>query len=403
MASKQLLGFDVLQAAKSRISKVFDDFPNIYISFSGGKDSSVLTHLVMSEAIRRNRKVAVLFIDLEAQYRLTIEHVSDIFQAYKANIEPYWVALPLSLRNAVSQYQPQWQCWDPDEKDVWVRLPPEGAITDNSYFPFFERGMEFEEFVEEFGAWYGAGDLTACFVGIRCTESLNRQRAILSQKKQRYGDYAWTTWKGRTLYNAYPLYDWNTRDIWVYNGKYSASYNKLYDLMHKAGLSIHQQRICQPYGDDQRKGLWLFHLIEPFTWSKIVARVNGANQGSLYARESGNITGNIKVSKPDSHTWESFAELLIESMPDKTAEHYRNKIAVFLKWYSDRGYPNGIPDEAAPSDEAAKKVPSWRRICKMLLRNDYWGKGLSFTQHKSAAYQKYLKLMKRRRREWGIM
>lgn len=30
--------------------------------------------------------------------------------------------------------------------------------------------------------------------------------------------------------------------------------NRLYDLMHQAGLTIHQQRICQPYGDDQRKG-----------------------------------------------------------------------------------------------------------------------------------------------------
>ena len=52
--------------------------------------------------------------------------------------------------------------------------------------------------------------------------------------------------------------------------------------MHKAGLTIHQQRICQPYGDDQRRGLWLFHLIEPITWAKVVARVNGANSGALY-------------------------------------------------------------------------------------------------------------------------
>lgn len=171
--------------------------------------------------------------------------------------------------------------------------------------------------------------------------------------------------------------------------------------MHKAGLSVHQQRICQPYGDDQRKGLWLFHLIEPDTWSKIVARVNGANGGALYAQESGNILGNIKIAKPPGHTWESFALMLVESMPGLTQEHFRNKIAVFLKWYEDRGYPNGIPDEAPSKDEASKQVPSWRRICKSLLRNDYWCKGLSFSQTKSDAYEKYKKVMKRRRQKWG--
>lgn len=62
----------------------------------------------------------------------------------------------------------------------------------------------------------------------------------------------------------------------------------------------------------------------------------------------------------------------------------------------------GIPDEAAYEMEAARKAPSWRRVCKSLLRNDYWGKGMGFSQHKSDAYQKYLDLMKRRREAWGV-
>ena len=174
--------------------------------------------------------------------------------------------------------------------------------------------------------------------------------------------------------------------------------------MHGAGLSIHQMRICQPYGDDQRKGLWLFHIIEPETWARVVARVNGANQGALYVQETGNIMGNIKIKKPEGHTWESFAKLLLASMPEKTQEHFENKIAVFIHWWEMRGYDrSGIPDEAGVNDEADKKVPSWRRICKALLRNDYWCKGLSFTQTKSDAYQKYMKIMKKRRQAWRLM
>ena len=41
---------NVLEAAKERISWAFDTFPKIYCSFSGGKDSTVMTHLVMEEA-----------------------------------------------------------------------------------------------------------------------------------------------------------------------------------------------------------------------------------------------------------------------------------------------------------------------------------------------------------------
>lgn len=397
--SKKYLDIDVLTAAEQRIAWTFDTFTKIYISFSGGKDSSVMLHLVMDEAIKRGRKVGVLFVDLEAQYKLTINHIQDMLNLYKSNIDPYWVSLPIALRNAVSQFEPKWTCWG-DGVD-WVRQPPKIAITDRAYFPFYYYDMEFEEFVPEFGRWYGDGQLTACFVGIRADESLNRYRTIV-RDKSKYEDKGFTTWCGQGLYNVYPIYDWRTEDIWTYNSKYNKPYNRLYDLMHQAGLSIHQQRICQPYGDDQRKGLWLYQVIEPETWGRVVARVNGANQGALYAKDSGNILGNLKITLPEGHTWESFAKLILASMPDKSRIHFENKIAVFLKWYQDRGYPNGIPDYANPKDEASKNAPSWRRICKTLLRNDYWCKGLSFTQTKSESYEKYLQVMKRRRQKWGL-
>lgn len=397
--AKKSLGIDVLNAAQQRISKVFDDFPRIYLSFSGGKDSAVMMHLVMDEAIKRNRKVGVLFVDLEAQYKLTIEHVSEMFELYKDHIEAYWCALPLHMRNAVSQYEPQWVCWQPERKNDWVRQPHDIAITNESYFPFFRRAMEFEEFVPAFGHWYAKNELCACFVGIRSDESLNRYRTI-ARKKSTFEGIQWTTWCGDYLYNAYPIYDWKTADIWTYNGKFNKPYNKLYDRFHQAGLSISQARICQPYGDDQRKGLWLFHLIEPETWARIVARVNGANQGALYVQESGNILGYRGITKPPGITWKQFAERLLASMPEKTADNFKDKIAVFIKWYKDRGYPDGIPDEGPMTD---KSSPSWTRICKALLRNDYWCKGLSFTQHKTEAYEKYKKLMRRRRQEWKLI
>jgi predicted phosphoadenosine phosphosulfate sulfurtransferase len=393
------LGIDVLTATKERISKIFDTFPKIYLSYSGGKDSTVLLHLVMEEAKRRKRKIGLLFIDLEAQYKLTIEHIEASFKQYGLNIEPYWVALPIHLRNAVSQFEPQWVCWEPGREDDWVRTPPKYAITDQNKFPFYTYAMEFEEFVEYFGHWYGDGQLTCCIVGIRSDESLNRFRAVAGGST--FQDWKWSTWKSGSVYNAYPIYDWRTEDIWTYHGKNPEKpYNKLYDRMHRAGLSIHQARICQPYGDDQRRGLWLYHVIEPETWSRVVARVNGANQGALYAAESGNVLGRIKITKPEGHTWKSFALMLLESMPPPTREHYENKLSVFLNWYASRGYEGGnIPDEG-PLD---KSKPSWMRICKVLLKNDYWCKGLSFSPTNSTAYERYKAVMKKRKSKWSYL
>lgn len=398
---KKSLGKNVLEAAKERIEWTFDNFERVYLSFSAGKDSTVMLHLVAEEARKRKRKFAVLLVDLEGQYQFTIEHAEAMFEEYKDVAEPYWSCLPIALRNAVSVYEPKWTPWDKDRKDDWIRELPKLAISDEKYFDFFHKDMEFEEFVPLFGEWYAQGKECACLVGIRADESLNRFRTIASTSKTRKDDKQWTTLVTDNVYNVYPIYDWKTQDIWAYHGKNpSKRSNKLYDYMHKAGVPLAMQRICQPYGDDQRRGLWLFHLIEPQTWAKIVSRVNGANSGALYIQENGNINGYNKIQKPDGHTWKSFALMLINSMPPKTKEHYQNKILLFRRWWIARGYSPDIPDEATLDMEMKRDVPSWRRVCKSLLRNDYWCKGLGFSQHKSEAYHKYMDLMRRRKAEW---
>ena len=400
---KRPISISVLQASQDRIAWTFDTFERVYVSFSAGKDSTVMLHLVAAEARKRGRTFGVLMVDLEGQYALTIDHAVQCVKMYQDCVDLHWVCLPLHLRNAVSVYEPFWLCWDPAVKDAWIRTPPDLAIIDEAAFPFFKRGMEFEEFVPEFGEWYSQGKSCACLVGIRTDESLNRFRTIVQSKKITFDGKRWTSKVTENCWNVYPIYDWRSSDLWVYHSKNpSLPYNRLYDVMHKAGVPMGHMRICQPYGDDQRRGLWLFHLVEPQTWAKVVARVNGANGGALYVQEWGNINGYRGITKPAGHTWKSFAHLLVNSMPPKSRDHYRNKVLLFDKWWTDRGYPEGIPDEAAPEMEAARRAPSWRRVCKSLLRNDYWCKGLGFSQHKSEGYKKYLELMKKRRERWGI-
>lgn len=402
MATKIYNEKTVLQASKERIEKVFDSFERIYISFSGGKDSSAMSHLVLAEAKKRNRKVGFLIIDLEAQYNDTITHIHHMIELYSDYIDLHWVCAELLLRNAVSNYQPRWICWDEEKKDVWVRQKPEQAA-DLSQYDFYVPKMEFEEFMVIFGEWYSQGKTTAAFIGIRADESLHRYRAITSRKDGlMFNNWKWSTKVSEKLFNIYPIYDWRTEDIWVFHGKYrELPHNKVYDKMSMAGVKISQQRLCQPYGDDQRKGLWLYHILEPETWYKLIARVNGVNSGALYIQENGNITGYNKIFKPEGHTWQSFCNLLLSTMPKKTGIHYRERFKKFIKGWQDRGYLQ-IPDEAPEDLESKCWVPSWRRMCKVLLRNDYWCKGLGQTQPFSDAYGKFKEIKAKRKLEKQI-
>lgn len=389
---------DVLTASRERISYTFDNFEKIVLSFSGGKDSSVMFHLVMDEAIKRNRKVALMLIDLEAQYHATVKHAEEMFDKYKDYIELHWVCLPLSLRNAASNFEPRWICWDEDKQNDWVRDMPthNGVINiNNCPYDFFHKGMEFEEFVVLFAEWYGKGENTCVFVGIRADESLNRFRTIASSTKEMYDGKRFTTKIVNNIYNVYPIYDWKTKDIWVYHAlNKDKEHNKIYDLMHMAGVKPSQQRLCQPYGDDQRRGLWLYHILDPDSWYKVVARVNGVNSCALYIGETGNVNGYNRIKKPDGHTYKSFVNLLLSTMPEKTRDHYIVKFKTFLTWWAKRGYHNGIPDEAPKILEDEGLAPSWRRLAKVLLRNDWWCKGLKFSQPSSEAYGMYLQMKK---------
>ena len=398
--SKIYKDINVYDAAINRYDIVLNDFDNYYVSVSGGKDSSIMLQLMAQEARKYRKKFSVLYIDLEAQYQATIGHINALIDATKDVVENwYWCALPLSLRNAVSAIQPKWICWDTKDKEKWVREYPTKRkdivlVTEDSLpdgWDWFFRGMEFEEFILWFAKWFNEthGGKTAAGIGIRSDESLNRFRTIVSDKKERYKNYPWTTrvhCKSKVLncWNFFPLYDWRTEDDWTAVAKLNLLFNPIYELMYKNGLSIYEQRLCQPYGDDQRKGLDQYRTLEPETWEKVLNRVEGVNFGNIYCRTS--LLGNIKSEKPDNLTWEQYAVFLLESIGmyvPEVRDHYHTKIKTFLQWYKKEGISlDQIPDESDKKLESAKKAASWRRIARAIEKNDFWMSRLSFGETK---------------------
>ncbi|MDU5426197.1 MAG: DUF3440 domain-containing protein, partial [Clostridiales bacterium] len=152
---------------------------------------------------------------------------------------------------------------------------------------------------------------------------------------------------------------------------------------------------------EQRQGLWLYHVLEPQRWADMCQRVSGVHSGGVYAGQDNQFYGHRKIDKPQNHSWQSYANFLLQSMPEPTADHYRNKIAVYLHWYQKQGWEN-IP-ESQEKDLGSKDVPSWRRICKVLLSNDYWCRMLSFSPTKASHYQRYRTRMEQKRQQWGLL
>lgn len=99
---------DVYIASQERFDYIFENFDNYLFSVSGGKDSSVMLQLAARKAKELGKKISVLYVDFEAQYKNTIEHLNELIDGVSDVLDNwYWIALPISLRNAVSVIQPK--------------------------------------------------------------------------------------------------------------------------------------------------------------------------------------------------------------------------------------------------------------------------------------------------------
>jgi len=390
MTGKRYHDVNVYDAARARLRLIFEHFERVCVAFSGGKDSSVMLHLALEVAKETGRgPVHALFIDLEGQYAATIDHVTEMFD--RDDVRPWWICLPLNLRNASSLQEPYWCAWEPGREADWIRPMPRhpAVVSDPAALPFYRYRMEFEEFVPAFNAWLGDDVPTAFLVGVRSDESLNRYLAVKNDRFTKRS--AWTppgasaplSWSkrepnGSRSVTFFPIYDWRFADLWRCVAEHGYAYNRVYDRMYQAGVPFSQMRICQPYGDDQRKGLDLFHKIEPHTWFRAVARVAGANYAARYCRQRFlGYRGGLGLP-PGFESWQRYSQFLLDTMPPPVRQIYRRRIGRFIAWWSRHDYPLSTwPDAGVPALENRRAQPSWRRIAVSLLKQDM-ARSLSF-------------------------
>lgn len=338
---------NVYEASLERIDYVFKNFERIYLSFSGGKDSGVMLNLVLDYMKSNNitEKIGIMILDNEANYNLSQEFMHRMMRDNIDLLDIYWCCLPITLPCTVSSYATEWQCWGNRDKNIWIHpMPKDNYVVnfENHPFDFFEEDMSYDHFWDGFGKWYSQGKKTACLIGIRADESLNRYRAILNDRKKTVDDLHWTKQKTdsyENVYNVYPIYDWKTSDIWVANANFGWDYNKLYDIFWKAGLSIAQMRVASPFMSESKSSLNLYRVIDPHIWSTLCARVNGANFIATYGKQ---ISYN-SFKLPKGHSWKSFTKFLLDTLPEEVSVNFKMRFIQSLKYWGRVG--RGLEDK----------------------------------------------------------
>lgn len=408
---------NVYEAVQERIKFLFDEFPRIYLSFSGGKDSGVMLNLIIDymREHKIDRKIGVMIMDNEANYEHSLEFMRRILDANSDLLDVHWCCMPITLPCTVSSFAVDWQCWGEDDKDRWIRpMPEEDYIVNlqNHQFDFFRENMNYDEFWDKYGDWYAQGERCACLIGIRTVESLNRFRAIMNTRTELWKGQMWTKKNTEYVYNCYPLYDWKTEDIWTANAKFEWDYNKLYDVFYRAGIPVHTMRVASPFMSESKSSLGLYRVIDPHTWAKLCARVQGANFRATYGKQ----LNYRSFTLPNGHTWKSFTRFLLDTLPEGVAENFKKRFVQSLKFWArtgrglseeiieelrEHGIPfttngktsygtNGltrvcirsIPDHLDMLSGNNGMVTSWKRFAITILKNDHTCKYMGLGQTK---------------------
>lgn len=406
---------NVYDLAQKRLEKIFTTFDNVYVSFSGGKDSGALLHMCIDYLRKHHpgRKLIVFHMDYEIQYRETVHYVDQVLASNTDMLEVYRVCAPFRVATCTSMYQRYWRPWDEEMRDCWVREMPDGAYTGKD-FPFLGKRMWDYDFQQHFARWIHQrkkAKRTCCLIGIRTQESLNRWRSIHYKTAFSYRGIKWIRRMDNRIYNAYPIYDWLTTDVWVANGKFRWPYNRLYDLYYRAGVPLESQRVASPFISEARASLKLYRAIDPDMWGKMINRVNGVNFAAIYGNTSATGWGQ-KIKLPAGFTWAEYMKFLLSTLPEKARRNYLNKLEVSIQFWREKG--GCLADSTIEKLRAAgvkievgeksnykthkkpvrmeymddmdisefRELPTFKRICICILKNDHTCKYMGFSPTK---------------------
>jgi predicted phosphoadenosine phosphosulfate sulfurtransferase len=361
----------VLDAARERMAFIFDEFENIIVSVSGGKDSTVLAHLALSEANRRGRKVGVFFLDEEVVYDSTVKQVDYLMSMYPENTNRLWLQVEFKLTNATSLTEGQLICWEAGKHKIWMRPKRKDSIQHPPWDREKEtirdknKGFGFYDALDNF---QNSRENTAFLVGLRATESPNRWRAV--SKNPGYKNVYWCTKMKHDNVSFYPLYDWNFHDVWKYIYDEKLRYSKIYDYMFKKGMGLQEIRVSSLIHEKSFKSLVELPEFEPGTYNRLLKRIKGISIGNLYGKDR--VMMRVNKLPKNFNTWQEYRDFLLATYPDD------EKRFIFVKRFNKQlnnsyvarqqcrqlilnDYENNLPVDNKP-DPREETIKKWREL-----------------------------------------
>jgi predicted phosphoadenosine phosphosulfate sulfurtransferase len=357
---------DVLTLGRERMAETFDRFDHVVVSFSGGKDSTVVLNLALDEARRRGQRLRVIHFDEEAIPYETEQYVRRVAQLPDVDLE--WYCVPVRHRNACSSTSPWWYPWAPEARDLWVRpLPPEAITTVPGYL---HDDPDARLTIPDINGLLHPARLgaVALVMGIRADESVNRRRAITHHLHDPWMTRAGGATEAGNVTKVYPAYDWTVPDVWLAPALLGWDYNRAYDAMEMLGIPHRAQRCAPPYGEEPLRNLDMFAQCFPDIWDRMAYRVPGAAAAARYSRTELWAFGGLPP-KPDGLPWTEFIRHHIDRQPPAFQPYVADRVASFLRRHYKRS--------TTPLAEKAR-CPccgvSWSLVLRIAVRGDVKGR-----------------------------
>jgi predicted phosphoadenosine phosphosulfate sulfurtransferase len=271
---------NVFDAAIKRVNYLFDEFENVVVGFSGGKDSTCVLNLALQVAEERDRlPLKVLFLDQEAEWQHVIDYVTEVME--DPRVEPMWFQIPLKLFNATSNKDHWLECWNPDDEENWMRPKVDYAYKDNIYGTDRFHDMFQAIFEKEFK------DQKACYLaGVRTEESPARFLAVTSDATYKYLTFGKKLNRKMNQFTFYPIYDWSFTDVWKSIHDNNWQYTKIYDYQYMHGIAIKSMRVSNLHHETAVESLYYLEEIEKETWNKLTKRLSGINTAGRLGRDN---------------------------------------------------------------------------------------------------------------------
>lgn len=239
LQQKQSLPLNIkIKMSQRRIKEWYNTFEgNVYVSFSGGKDSTVLLHLVRT----LYPNVPAVFVDTGLEYpeiREFVKNTNNVIwikpsKSFKTVIETYgYPVVSKKIARMIRDIQ------NPTDKNKnTVQLYLTGQKSDGSVSKYFKLPNKWKDLaMSEFRVSEKCCDIMKkkpFREYEKISNSFGFVGTLASESNQREISYLKTGCNNFKQKISKPISFWREEDIWSYIGIFNISYSKIYDMGEK--------------------------------------------------------------------------------------------------------------------------------------------------------------------------